>query len=105
MNTRCTTHHHACDCREEKLKQMEQEFQSFRDATSFYVKEYVRELEQQLHEVRARDEGIEGILEHLEGALDWLERIDCADKDSAFSKDQCRRTLKIIKRVIERVLK
>jgi len=25
MSKQCTTHHHACDCREEKFKQLEQE--------------------------------------------------------------------------------
>jgi hypothetical protein len=25
MSKECTTHHHACDCREEKFKQLEQE--------------------------------------------------------------------------------
>ena len=25
MSKECTTHHHACDCREEKFKQIEQE--------------------------------------------------------------------------------
>jgi len=25
MSKKCTTHHHACDCREEKFKQLEQE--------------------------------------------------------------------------------
>ena len=30
MSKKCTTHHHACDCREEKFKQLEQETAALR---------------------------------------------------------------------------
>jgi hypothetical protein len=30
--TECTTHHHACDCREEKFRQLEQENAALREA-------------------------------------------------------------------------
>jgi len=32
MSKQCTTHHHACDCREEKFKQLEQENAALRAA-------------------------------------------------------------------------
>ncbi len=31
MSKECTTHHHACDCREEKFKQLEQENAALRE--------------------------------------------------------------------------
>ena len=31
MSKQCTTHHHACDCREEKFKQLEQENAALRE--------------------------------------------------------------------------
>jgi TPP-dependent pyruvate/acetoin dehydrogenase alpha subunit len=31
MSKECTTHHHACDCREEKFKQLEQENAALRN--------------------------------------------------------------------------
>ena len=34
MSKECTTHHHACDCREEKFKQREQENAALRELTS-----------------------------------------------------------------------
>jgi|DEB0MinimDraft_3_1074331.scaffolds.fasta_scaffold49822_3 hypothetical protein len=34
MSKECTTHHHACDCREEKFKQLEQENAALRELTS-----------------------------------------------------------------------
>ena len=36
--TECTTHHHACDCREEKFKQLEQENAALREAKDAYFK-------------------------------------------------------------------
>ncbi len=32
MSKECTTHHHACDCREEKFKELEQENAALREA-------------------------------------------------------------------------
>ena len=34
MSKECTTHHHACDCREEKFRQLEQENAALRELTS-----------------------------------------------------------------------
>ena len=34
MSKECTTHHHACDCREEKFKQLEQENAALRELIS-----------------------------------------------------------------------
>jgi hypothetical protein len=31
MSKECTTHHHACDCREEKFRQLEQENAALRE--------------------------------------------------------------------------
>ena len=36
--TECTTHHHACDCREEKFKQLELENAALREAKDAYFK-------------------------------------------------------------------
>ena len=38
MSKQCTTHHHACDCREEKFKQLEQENAALREAKDAYFK-------------------------------------------------------------------
>jgi hypothetical protein len=38
MSKECTTHHHACDCREEKFKQLEQENAALREAKDAYFK-------------------------------------------------------------------
>ena len=31
MSKQCTTHHHACDCREEKFKELEQDNAELRE--------------------------------------------------------------------------
>lgn len=38
MSKECTTHHFACDCREEKFKQLEQENAALREAKDAYFK-------------------------------------------------------------------
>ena len=38
MSKECTTHHHACDCREEKFKELEQENAALREAKDAYFK-------------------------------------------------------------------
>jgi len=39
MSKECVTHHHACDCREEKFKQLEQENAALRAALDAARKE------------------------------------------------------------------
>ena len=36
--TKCTTHHHACDCREAKFRELEAENAKLRDAAQAYLK-------------------------------------------------------------------
>jgi hypothetical protein len=38
MSKECTTHHHACDCREEKFKQLEQENAALRTVLKRWLK-------------------------------------------------------------------
>jgi len=38
MSKQCTTHHFACECREEKFKQLEQENAELREAKDAYFK-------------------------------------------------------------------
>ena len=40
MSKECVTHHHACDCREEKFKQLEQENAALRAALTGMVREF-----------------------------------------------------------------
>ena len=37
MSQRCTTHFYACDCREEKFKELEAENKKLREALEFYA--------------------------------------------------------------------
>lgn len=37
MTKECTTHHHACDCREEKFKALDSENAELREVLAFYA--------------------------------------------------------------------
>ena len=51
MSKECTTHHHACDCREEKFKQLEQENAKLREKCMFAESEIIL-LREDLEELR-----------------------------------------------------
>ena len=46
MSKECTTHHHACDCREEKFRRLEQENATLNEMTRRHVAAYYELLEQ-----------------------------------------------------------
>ena len=57
MSKECTTHHHACDCREEKFKQLEQENAALREQVEHLI----------------------GMIEQLEGDLAHFATIEAFD--------------------------
>lgn len=61
MARRCVTHHHACDCREEKFKKMEAENAKLREAiethrADFDDEHFTTEEDRQLWQVLAQQE-------------------------------------------------
>ena len=56
MSKQCTTHHFACDCREEKFKEMERENAALRDLASRMATE-MREVDHEFASLRDYDAG------------------------------------------------
>lgn len=59
--TECTTHHHACDCREEKFKQLEQENAALRENFMAAESEIIL-LREEREELRADKERLDWLL-------------------------------------------
>ena len=85
MSKECTTHHHACDCREEKFKQLEQENaalnhkldeiltnKNYEGGVQFWINKHDAVLlrEASLH---AENAALREQVEHLIGMIEQLE--------------------------------
>jgi hypothetical protein len=78
MSKECTTHHHACDCREEKFKQLEQENAALRELTSTLgAPNHINIPVEKWHELRKDKERLDW-LDHNAIPWTWMspEKID-----------------------------
>ena len=77
MSKECTTHHHACDCREEKFKQLEQENAALRENFMAAESEIIllREEREELREDKER-------LDYMEKNVDFVSWMYCGKPHS-----------------------